>query len=267
VSDVRSSEWVSFAYFGSLGLLAWMRPLPAGRRLTITAIGAVMCTAIVTLSRADRGVVRDWSPPAVILVGYYMSGRFFVHPSARLESWLMAWDCRLLSDPTTRFASWPRAVLAYLDLVYMGCFLLLPAGFAALVFTGHHALGNRYWTMVIGAEFGAFAPLAFIQTRPPWVIERTRGADSAVGRFASQVVQHLTIRVNTFPSGHAAGSLAVALAVVGALPSAGAVLLFVALSICVACVVGRYHYVIDVVAGTVLALLLWGGLLLTIARH
>jgi membrane-associated phospholipid phosphatase len=67
----------------------------------------------------------------------------------------------------------------------------------------------------------------------------------------------LSHRVNTFPSGHAAGSLAVALAVIGTLPSAGAVLIVLAAAICVACVVGRYHYVIDVVAGAAVALAVW----------
>jgi membrane-associated phospholipid phosphatase len=254
---VRSSEWVSFAYFGSLGALAWMRPLPTLRRLTITAIGAVMCAMIAALSRTDLPIARDWSPLLLILVGYYMSGRFFVHPSARLESWLTAWDRRLLSDPTTRFASWPRLLVSYLEMVYMGCFLLLPAGYAALVYTGHGAFGNRYWTMVIAAEFGAFAPLAFIQTRPPWALERARPADTGVQRLASHMVRQFTIRVNTFPSGHAAGSLAVALGVIGVLPWTGLALLVLALSISVACVVGRYHYVVDVVAGAVLALVLW----------
>jgi len=42
------------------------------------------------------------------------------------------------------------------------------------------------------------------------------------------MVQHLTIRVNTFPSGHTAGSLAVGLAVIGALPWTGAALLLIA---------------------------------------
>jgi membrane-associated phospholipid phosphatase len=71
------------------------------------------------------------------------------------------------------------------------------------------------------------------------------------------MVQHLTIRVNTFPSGHAAGSLAVALAVVGAMPASGVLLLVLALAICVACVVGRYHYIVDVLAGAAVAIALW----------
>jgi len=112
--------------------------------------------------------------------------------------------------------------------------------------------------MVVGAEFVAFAPLAFIQTRPPWVLERKpQLADKTIHRLATQMVEHVSIGVNTFPSGHAAGSLAVAFGVIGAVPWAGVVLLGLALGICVACVVGRYHYLIDVAAGAVVALVFW----------
>ena len=140
----------------------------------------------------------------------------------------------------------------------MGCFLLIPAGLAILLYAGLAALVDRYWMLVMGAEFAAFAPLAFIQTRPPWALERKPElADPAIHRLASQMVQHLTIRVNTFPSGHAAGSIAVALAIVGALPATGIVLLVLAAAICLACVVGRYHYAVDVAAGAAVALVLW----------
>jgi len=130
------------------------------------------------------------------------------------------------------------------------------------VLTGRSSLANRYWTMVIGAEFGAFAPLSLIQTRPPWALERPPGpADRAMRRFALRMVEQFTIRANTFPSGHVAGSLAVALAVIGAMPWAGAILLGLALSISLACIVGRYHYVADVLAGAVLAAVIWVGVM------
>jgi membrane-associated phospholipid phosphatase len=70
-------------------------------------------------------------------------------------------------------------------------------------------------------------------------------------------VEHLTIRANTFPSGHVAGSLAVALAVMRAMPGLGLLLLFLAGSIAAACVIGRYHYIVDVVAGVLLTGGIW----------
>lgn len=255
---MRSFEWIAFAYFGYLVIACWLPPLPPARRAFLIAASAVAAGAVWTIAHAAPALVRDWSPLAYILAGYRLSGYLFAAPSTVVESWLMRWDRRLLGDPTTRFAGWPRALVAFLELVYIGCFLLLPAGLVILLITDHAALVDRYWTLVTGAEFAAFAPLAFIQTRPPWAIERKpQLADPAIHRLASQMVQHLTIRVNTFPSGHAAGSLAVALAIAGALPWAGALLLALAVAICVACVVGRYHYVIDVLAGAVVALALW----------
>jgi membrane-associated phospholipid phosphatase len=255
-STVRRSDWLAVGYFLTLTVLAWLRPLPLGRRLFTSALSLAMCAATWLIAR--YAAVRDLSPALMILVGYFASGLFFVGPTRRFESWLIEWDRRLLGDPSTRFARWPRAWLAFLDIIYMGCFLMLPAGLVALMVTGHGALVDRYWTLVMAAEFGSFLPLTVVQSRPPWVIEREPVLpDRAVHRLASEFVQHLTIRANTFPSGHAAGSLAVALGVIDVLPATGAVLLVLALCICLASVVGRYHYVVDVVAGAALAIALW----------
>jgi membrane-associated phospholipid phosphatase len=255
---VRSSESLSFIYFAVLTALAWLRPFPLSRRRQISAIGLVMMMTIALLSRLATPSQRDWAPAAIILVGYYFSGRFFVTSSPALERWLMSWDHRLLGDPTTRFAAWPRPVLAYLDVVYIGCFLLIPAGLAALIATGQGHLADRYWTMVVAAEFGAFAPLSVFPTRPPWLVEeKAQLPDRTVHNLASQIVEHFTIRANTFPSGHVSGSFAIAFAVVGAVPWAGVGLLVLAISITIACVVGRYHYIADCVAGAMLALAVW----------
>ena len=161
-------------------------------------------------------------------------------------------------DPATRFAGWPRFFLAYLDILYIGCFLLVPAGFAVLALTGHGAEANHYWTMVIAAELGSFLPLAVLQSRPPWMIERKAVVpDRSVRHAASLMVEKLTIHANTFPSGHVAGSLAVALAVMDVMPATGLLFLVLAASIAVACVAGRYHYLVDVMAGIALTLVIW----------
>jgi membrane-associated phospholipid phosphatase len=64
--------------------------------------------------------------------------------------------------------------------------------------------------------------------------------------------------VNTFPSGHVAVSIAVGFGVAAALPLTGFALLVAAASIAVACVVGRYHYTVDVVSGAALGLVVCG---------
>jgi membrane-associated phospholipid phosphatase len=255
---VRSSEWIAFLYFLYLAVVCWLRPLPASRRLFVTGTSLALAAAIATVAGWAPPYVRDWTPLLYVTAGYYLTGRLFVGPSLALESWLRAWDRTWLGDPARRFAHWPWWIVAYLDIVYMFCFLLLPGGFAALALTGHSRLANHYWTMVLAADLGAFAPLSVFQTRPPWMLEEAAVLpDGSVRRLASYMVRNATIRVNTFPSGHVAVSLAAALAVSGSMPLTGGVLLLLAASVSLACVVGRYHYVVDVLAGAVLAGGVW----------
>jgi membrane-associated phospholipid phosphatase len=254
---VRSAEWVACVYFVYLAGVCWLVPLSRPRQLFITV--ASLATAAATIGAfAATPFIREWAPLVYILVGYFLTGRLFVAPSARLEQWLLGWDHRLLGDPTTRFSRWPGWLVAYLDAVYTFCFLLLPAGLVVLKAGGRSDLANHYWTMVVAAELGAFASLSFFQTRPPWMVEPApQLAARSVHHVASLLVQNVTIRANTFPSGHVAASFAIALAVAGAMPVAGGVLFALAASIAVACVVGRYHYVVDVAAGLALAGLVW----------
>jgi membrane-associated phospholipid phosphatase len=255
---VRSSEWIALLYFLYLAVVCWLRPMQPSRRLLVTSVSLGLAATIHTVASAAPPLVRDWTPFLYVAVAYYLTGRLFVKPSETLEAWLLGWDRQLLGDPTTRFAHWPGWLVAYLDIVYMSCFLLLPGGFAILAATGHSTQANHYWTMVLAADLGAFAPLSVFQTRPPWMLEQPPAlADTAVHRLASYMVRNATIGVNTFPSGHVAVSVAAAVAVLGSLPLIGGVLLALAASVSVACIVGRYHYVIDVLAGAVLAGGVW----------
>jgi membrane-associated phospholipid phosphatase len=233
--------------------------VPRSQRLLVTGVSVGLAAVIRIVSAAPLSI-RDWAPLLYVTVAYFLTGRLFVRPSEKLESWLMSWDHRLLGDPTRRFTHWPGWVVAYLDVVYMFCFLLLPAGFAALIAAGHAAQANHYWTMVLAADLGAFAPLSVFQTRPPWALEQPALlAHKAVRRLASRMVRLATTGVNTFPSGHVAVSLAAALAVIDSMPWTGGILLLLAASVSLACSVGRYHYVVDVAAGAVLAALVWAG--------
>ena len=251
--SVRSSEWIALLYFLYLGIVCWLRPVLPLRRLLITGVSAAQIVMIGLVARNTPSYVRDWAPFLYVSVGYYLTGYLFVAPSRALEAWLLHWDRRLFDDPTTRFAQWPWWLIVYLDVIYTFCFILLPGGFAALALTGNSFRANRYWTMVLAADLGAFAPLSVFQTRPPWAIEKPAVlAASRLHRVASYVVKNATTGVNTFPSGHVAVTIAVALGVISSLPLLGVVLLVWAASIAVACVVGRYHYAVDVLAGAAL---------------
>ena len=157
----------------------------------------------------------------------------------------------------------PRVLLEYLELAYLSCSALVPAGVGVLYAAGLRSHVDRFWTSVAIALLGCYGALPWIQTRPPRGIERHGGnteldrRDLLFRRLNLLTLRHASIQVNTIPSGHAAGSLAIALVVTDVQPLAGAVCLVTALSITVASVVGRYHYAADAGLGLVLGFAAW----------
>ena len=248
-------EWIALLFFAHVAIAALVRRrMPLVRRLTAGIGAAAAAAATVAVSRSGTAALRDWAPVGYILAAYYLSGRTFFSPMPRVESWLAAIDRRLLGDPPL-FTAWPRTVIRVLDSAYIGCFLLVPAGLLLLETGGHGDRAEYYWTLVTGAELGAFAALPYLQTRPPWVLEHLARQDTR--RASVLFMRHITTGANTLPSGHAAGSLAVALAVLDTLPVEGAILLALALAIGVAAVVTRAHFAVDIVSGGALAVVVW----------
>ena len=63
--------------------------------------------------------------------------------------------------------------------------------------------------------------------------------------------------MNTIPSGHAAGAVAVALALAWLHSPLAPLFGVVAVAICIATVVGRYHFLVDTVAGALVGIAAW----------
>jgi membrane-associated phospholipid phosphatase len=260
VPRLRVSELVGITYFVYLAALTLVIRLPPRRRLRVWIAVTVVIAATLAVggqpSSSILDAVRDGMPMLVILLAYYATGAFYVAPSARVEAWLRAWDDRLIGRAS--FEVVPTALRVYLELVYDFCFALIPAGFGVLMWTGAAAPVDRFWTLVSVAEYIPFGTLPWLQARPPWAIEARRVVDrTSVRRFSLSWVHRTTIHANTFPSGHASASLAVALGLIEVAPAAAAVFGVLAVSIAVASVVGRFHYAIDAITGLLLAVGLW----------
>jgi hypothetical protein len=85
-----------------------------------------------------------------------------------------------------------------------------------LALTGHTANADRFWTIVLAGEFGSFGVLPWIQTRPPRDIEPPDPINSRgliVRRLNLYMCGRTSIGWNTFPSGHVALTIAVAVGV------------------------------------------------------
>jgi membrane-associated phospholipid phosphatase len=259
-----ASEIVTLVYVGYLVLLT-ARPLAPRSRIQIWAFSTVTILVLLLLAstsnRHGLAVVRDWMPALYILVGYWLSGRFYTGPMLAWETRLAEIDRQLFVTLTDWSFNWtpPPALLACLELAYLSVYVLVPAGFALLYFSRTPFNIDQFWTIVLVAELACFGVLPWIQTRPPRALKKdaSHGAPGRLRQTNLAVLHYGSIQVNTFPSGHAAGAVATALAVATWRPKIGLVLVCWAIAIMVGSVVGRYHYAADSVLGAAIGVAAW----------
>jgi len=254
---LRSSEWIIVAYFAYLGGAAAVVP-DLGRqqrRRAIAMAGAVLIAVFTVAALGTQATLwRDWMPILSILIGYWLPALLVSGTNQIFEGRLLALDRRWRVTTISERA--PRPLIELLELAYLGCYPMVPIGFASLYLAGLREESDRFWTAVLLAVFGCYGVLPWLATRPPRAIESpARQSSGLVRRINLRVLGLASVQLNTFPSGHAAASLATALAVGARLPLAGLLLGLLALAIAIGSVVGRYHYAADALAGGILALL------------
>src|SRR5262249_33905072 len=148
-----------------------------------------------------------------------------------------------------------------LELAYVFCYPIVPLGLAALYLAGFKNAVDDYWTVVLLSAYPCYVLLPFIQLLPPRLMERrdqTSQTNLVFRRFNLWLVRQVTHEANTFPSGHVAASTAIALVLLWFTPAAGVVFAVIAAGIAAGCIVGRYHYAIDVGAALALAAIVFG---------
>ena len=201
------------------------------------------------------GFANRWLlPPALLLLGYRTSGLLFVAPMPRVEQALAALDHTLAIQAIA--ARCPRPLVELLEFAYAAVYPLVPV--AAFIAFRSGVSADRFWTTVLVTDYICFAMLPWIQTRPP----RSLGFDVPWQSTWRPVNERLldagSVQVNTFPSGHAAEGLALALLVLDAPAPLVIWMFFNGAAISAGAVLGRYHYAADAFAGWLVALLVWG---------
>lgn len=235
--------------------------------LTLTAIGLrgvvrrsitiAACAAYTLLSLGAATLDTFWIhlvvPGLLLLTGYWLCGFFFGTPQPWLERWLLASDRRVFDalHLDRALANAPAWVLEALEASYTADYIVVAGGAFIAALSGPAAL-TQYWTLVLGAELACYAALPFLRSRPPRALEPPGVIARRAPRlraFNLGLLDRASVQANTLPSGHVAGAVAAAIAVVPLNPAAGGVLMGMALLIAISAAVGRYHYVVDCVLG------------------
>jgi PAP2 superfamily len=245
---MRFYEWLTAAFLLFFAVLSWMRPLERRRRIVITGFAVVGITAILTLRSS---VLRDWLPLIFIPFTYFQTGQFVLPLNKSFQSLLERIDQKI-AFPL------PGPIMLVLELAYLFCYPLVPAGLIALYLTGMGDFAAEFWNVVLPPAYACYATFPFVQTLPP---RSTEGRTPWQPRFTRMrsfnafVLRYISTQANTFPSGHVAASVAVALELLAHARPIGVVFAIIAALIAAGAFFGRYHYALDIVIGAPLALL------------
>ncbi len=266
---LRTAEWINLLVFSWLMALAWRRrSLNRVRRSKITGLGiaGVGITLFVSLllphlvAPLAARVSRDWISFPLLLLSYWQFGQFVTRADVKVEERLERLDLTLVAPLVQWCARNPVGVwiLTYLELAYLSYYPSLPLALAALYLAGGAVQADRFWTVVLLASYGSCSTLPFIQTRPPRVLGEKWSAALPSGKvraFNRWILAQGSIHANTCPSAHVANATACALVLLKFGPLwLGLLFLWIAISIALGAVSGRYHYAADAILGALVAI-------------
>jgi membrane-associated phospholipid phosphatase len=239
-------ESVAAAYFILLALATPAAPVPTRRSLRGLAAAVTLAVLVFIASRAFSDDARFWLGHLYLIAGYWLPAMLTPIPGAtRFEQWLREHDVRwraFVRDPSP-------AIVAVLELAYLACYVIVPLGFVIVWINGTHEDIDRFWVAVLLSGFACYISLPWLVSRPPRYEVAQPSTRRGVAVFNAALLGKVSHQLNTFPSGHVAVAIAIALTVAPISRTAGLAFGVVAAGIGLGAALGRYHYGIDVVAG------------------
>jgi hypothetical protein len=266
---MRIPEWIQLAVVSVLLIAAFARRLGRDRQLTIALLALLGIVAISAarfsesfLTPYQASILWDWMPGILMLIPYWQVGQFFTAPDRATEARLASFDhdfYRRLGfhPPKARIGT---VLGSYLELAYFGVYPLIPLGIVTLYTAGLRREVDFYWVVVLSATYISYASTLAVRARPPRMVPGYEGFQTPNTRakvLNREILDRASIQAITCPSAHVACALAAALVILRVQTSIGLLFLWAALSIAVATIAGRYHYVADVLSGAVLAVMVF----------
>jgi membrane-associated phospholipid phosphatase len=278
---LRRSELFFSAYFLYAAGVALARPIPPELQKMIVALNFALIGWFVLMAWGDRfredsylSRVRDWYPVPLILLAYREMGWMHLpQTSLAFENRWIGLDRDLLYGWGLKagIESLGPVIPVVLELAYLLVYVVPILGVVLFYLAGRRHRLDDYYSVLLFGTLTAYALYPWFPSEPP----RTAfpgmdlpAYDGVLRKLNLFLVGNYGIHTSVFPSGHAAAAFGCAFGCMAFLPErkwAGRRQLTLAILIAVATVYGRYHFVVDTIAGFALALLglgltfLWQG--------
>jgi membrane-associated phospholipid phosphatase len=265
----RPSEQVALCYFAYTAVVAWVRPIDPSIRHTTWVLNLTVAAAYCLAAYADSfrrkpllGILRDWFALALLLLAYREMGWFALpHKSTLLEQGWVVWD-RLFLDRLGVRALVELAgpvIPAILEAAYSLVYAVAPFCLAVLYAYRRRKDADELLFPTLLAVLGCYVLFPFFPSEPPRTVFPGQDMPIVTGirSFNAWLLGSYGIHTSVFPSAHVAGAFSSALALRRLLPAHRALtraVLVLASLIALSTVYGRYHYLVDALAGLALAL-------------
>jgi membrane-associated phospholipid phosphatase len=228
--------------------------------LNLTVLAGYVLLIYANALRGSRmlGVMRDWLPLVLVLLAYREMGWFAprTHSYSLERSWIVIDRLVLRTWRLHDAIEWLGPVMpSILEASYSLVYATAPFGLAMLYAYGARKRSERYLLILVLGVLLAYAQFPFWPSEPPWTVfpgEDAPSMQTIFRRFNWFLLGGYGIHTSVFPSAHVSGAFAAAFGAMRALPEkpwVGRSLLVMAVLIATATVYGRYHYVVDAVAG------------------
>ncbi|HXX46479.1 MAG TPA: phosphatase PAP2 family protein [Candidatus Acidoferrales bacterium] len=263
LSACGAFEWVTFAY------LAWLCSIVAichrniAHAPRVLTLHVAIATAIVLLARTaarSQSVVvdfaRHWYPlPLYIFLFEELGSLVHAIFPGWLDRWFIAFDYNLAGvHPSAWLANFASPALNdSMQFAYMTYFLYLLLLPALLYIKRERA---SFWTVMVStaiAHYSVYIIAVLLPVESPYYSLATLHLPALPGGYCTALIELIErfgrVHGAAFPSAHVAGSMVAILASWRYRRWLFWVCLPFFVSMCVATVYGRYHYVADVLAG------------------
>ena len=258
-------EWATFAYMGWLNLIVLLCHRNIPHAAIYVAVHLAMCGCILGLaalaarSRSETvRFIRHWYPLPLYIFFFEELGSFVHAIFPRwFDRWLVAFDYRLAgTHPSVWLAQFSSPALNdYMQFGYMTYFLYLVILPAILYARREEA---AFWTVMLStaiANYSIYAIAVLFPIESPYYSLAALEGKALPGGFCTALIglieRFARVHGAAFPSAHVAGSMVAMLASWRYRRWLFWLCLPLFISMCVATVYGRYHYVADVLAGLI----------------
>lgn len=263
---LRRSERVILGYFSYATAVAFVLPVSSEVRLRTVLVNLALAAVLAVLVRRDSRHARDWFALATMLLAYREMGWFALpHPDTRLEESWVVLDRIVLNDLGFRSAiEFFGPVLPFvLELSYLLVYVIGTFCVVLLYVSREQRKTETFLFPLLLGTFLSYVLFPFFPSEPPRTVfpnEDLPAYRPVIREFTHWLLGHYGIHTSVFPSAHVSSAFSAAfgmLPLTRNLPAVRYGLFLLASLIAVATVYGRYHYLVDAVAGLAVAVTAW----------